>query len=169
MLALIYPIPCFLIFYQSEWLMIPWFFSYSWLLMWGTHLLYLFSFDRGYTLLIMWLMPSQVSPCLPNNILHLFPVSLDCSWAQKKGSASRVQIFFHFKIQTYRKAIEIVERIPVYPSSRFPRLPLYYTCFLILSLSLCILFIHGTLVLWIATNTELANTEFLGKDKVGFP
>lgn len=127
-------------------------------------------FWHGYTLLIMWLMPPQVNRCLPSNILHLFPVSLDCSWDLKKGPASRVQIFFfHFKIQTYRKAIEIVERIPVYSSSRFTQLTLYYICFLILSLSLCILFIHSILVQWIGTNTELANTEFLGKYKVGFP
>lgn len=51
-------------------------------------------FWHGYTLLIMWLMPPQVNRCLPSNILHLFPVSLDCSWDWKKGPASRVQIFF---------------------------------------------------------------------------
>lgn len=112
--------------------------------------------------------PSKLMPAQQHS--KSFPSVSRLFLGLKKGSCFKgADFFFHFKIQTYRKAIEIVERIPVYSSSRFVQLTLYYICFLILSLSLCILFIRGILVLWIATNTELANTKFLEKYKVGFP
>ena len=85
--------------------------------------------------------------------LALSPLTVNSSWPWKRGPGLRVKILFfkklHFKIQTDRKATEIVERIDflyIFPSY-FPINILLHFFILSQFASFCILFILGNFVL----------------------